>query len=342
MPKPNLTHLMRLTDDTGLLQHACYSVPRRSEGYASDDNARALVLVARLYADAPDKPLADLASRYLSFLEHAQDERGHFNNFMSYDRRWIDVEASMDCQGRCVWALAEVSRSPLPECLRETAWRMLWKSVEMPGLAACPRGTALYLMALEQAVAVDRHRRLLELARKAADRLIYWFEATADDSWQWFEDIVAYDAGRLPHGLLAAAATLDDPKALAVGRQALDFLARHTVRDGVLVPVGNNGWFRRGGAKADFDQQPIEVAATVEAALAAWRATGETAYADLARTANRWFLGDNCVGLPLADAARGSCCDGLQPRGVNRNEGAESTLSYLMAKQAMEKSGLSP
>jgi hypothetical protein len=341
MSSISLTHLRRFTDDAGLLQHAMFAVPRRSQGYSADDNARALILVAREAADADDvAPLADLATVYLSFLEHAQDVHGYFKNFLDYDRRWSDTHAGADCQGRCVWALAEAASSSLPSYLRETAWKLFTQSVGRPELVSHPRTTAYYLLGLERAWAVEQRPRFRELARPAADRLVSGFRAARDDSWAWFDETITYGAGRVPHGLLAAAALLDDDGIARTALRSLDFLIEQTTRDGLFVPVGNRGWYPRGGPRAEFDQQPIEAMCMVEAALAARGATRENRYAEAARRAWRWFLGDNCRGLAVGDLQRGSCYDGLEADGLNQNQGAESTLALLISQQAMDKEGL--
>lgn len=337
-----LTHLRRLSDDTGLLQHACYAVPRRHEGYSADDNARALILMAREAADAPDDPhLVDLASVYLTYLEHAQDARGVFRNFMTYDRRWAALPSSADCQGRCLWALAEASASSLPESLRETAWQMLLAGIEHPGLTSYPRTTAFYLLALEQAATVADDGHFNALAGVAADRLLEWFRLSGKGPWQWFEDVITYAAGRLPHGLLAATTILGRDDLRAAGLATLEFLIGETIVDDLFVPVGNRGWYPRGATKAAFDQQPIEAMAMVEVLLAALRATGESRYAHLAQVSGRWFTGNNIGSRPLADPERGSCYDGLAPEDVNCNQGAESTLAWLITQQALDSAGLS-
>jgi hypothetical protein len=337
-----LTHLRRLTDDTGLIQHACYAVPRRDEGYSADDNARALILMAREAADAPgDERLVDLATVYLAYLEHAQDPQGAFRNFMTYDRRWAALPSSADCQGRCLWALAEAAASSLPECLRETAWQMLLTGVERPELTSHARTAAFYLLALEQAATVADDGRFNALAGAAADQLLDWFRMSSEGSWQWFEDTITYAAGRVPQAMLAAATMLNRDDLRDAALVALEFLIGETIGDDLFVPVGNQGWYPRGATKAEFDQQPIEAMAMVEVLLAAQRATGEPRYAHLAQVSGRWFTGSNVGHRPLADPERGSCYDGLEAEDVNRNQGAESTLAWLITQQALDTAGLS-
>jgi len=340
MPPICLTHLMRLTDDTGLLQHAYYGMPRRSEGYSADDNARGLMLMARRFTAAPEDRLVDLATIYVSFLSDAQDARGHFRNFMNYDRRWSDTPSSEDCQGRCLWALAEVMASRLPENLRTPAGELLTRGLGQFEVIYAPRATAFFLLAVGALPDADRQEAAERLARAAAERLFAMFNAVANSDWVWFEHYMTYANARLPHAMFATARLFGRPDYLDAGRRALDFLIRETIRDSRLHPVGNRGWYPRGGAMAEFDQQPIEAMAMVEAALAAHRATGDRRYADAAALAGRWFTGGNCLGVDVADTKRGSCHDGLGPDGVNRNQGAESTLAFLISHQALEDSGL--
>lgn len=331
-----LRHLRRMTDDTGLIQHAYYGVPRRDEGYSADDNARALILVARLFdADRPDDHLIELAATYLAFLQHAQGDGGLFWNFMHYNRTWLDVPAGEDCQARCLWATAEVRASALPDDLRLAAWDLFRHAVENVHLVHHPRAQALTLLALHTAARVDEpgthQRAAADLTQNLLDRLLEF----SDGDWTWFDDRVVYDNARLPHGLLAAGELLERDDLVRAGLRALEFLTRATMRDGMFHPVGNRGWYPRGGRPAEFDQQPIEAQAMAEAALDAWRLSGKPRWRDVALAAGRWFLGANALGEPLADPATGSCRDGLMPEGVNGNCGAESTLAWLATAHAL-------
>ncbi|NIA21777.1 MAG: glycosyltransferase [Anaerolineaceae bacterium] len=343
MPFCSLKHLIRLTDETGLIQHAYYGIPRRRDGYSADDNARALILVAREFAGRPTDQLLDLATRYLAFLQHGLTDQGIFRNIMNYDRRWADLPAGDDCQGRCLWALGEMLNSPLPRPLHMAAEEMLQRAMAAYRLSTWPRTLAFYLLAFEQLARLDDNggRRWRNLAARAAERLAESLETHSDDGWTWFEDTMTYANARLPHALLAAGRTLDNADYLKAAERALEFLIRETVRDGMLVPVGTRGWYPRGGPKAEFDQQPIEAMAMVEAALAFLEVTGRRQYAEIARTCGRWFLGDNVARVALADPERGSCHDGLHADRVNENEGAESTLAFLISQQALAKHDLS-
>lgn len=342
LPPLSLTHLRRLTDDTGLLQHARFSVPRRSEGYTSDDNARALMLTAWLSppGGTAAAEVVDLATTYLSYCEHAQTRHGWFRNFMDFDRRWAARPVSEDCQGRCLWAMAEVVASGLPEGLRRLAAELLDRGMVSAESARSQRPVAYHLLAGLRALATDPSPERRSVVETLAERLSGLFHSYADDAWPWFEHGLYYANARMPQAMFAAAEALGRADLLQVATRSMAFLARETIRDGVFEPVGSSGWYPRGQTRAGFDQQPIEAMAMVDAAIAAHRATGEPHYARLAGVAARWFTGANVHGLSLVDVARGSCRDGLNAEGLNLNEGAESTLAWLLARQAMARAGL--
>jgi hypothetical protein len=331
----NLAHLLALTDDTGLLQHAHYAVPDRDHGYAIDDNARLLLLASRALARDPDPDerakLETLQTTALSFVQHAYDpKRRRFRAFMSFDRRWLD-EYTDDADGRTLWALAECAAlardsiaAPAAEITRDAARAV-------PALGS-PRAWAYTLLGLDawlralgdsEAVVVETHAAL-------AKRLLAHFNASAEPEWRWPEAVLTYANARLPQALVVAGASLDDDAMRTCGLEVLDWLIGVQTVSGVFSPVGNRGWFPRGGSMARFDQQPIEACATAEACADALRLTGDERWHEAALLAVRWFEGGNVAGQPVYDPATGGCHDGIVSEGLNRNMGAESTLSWLM------------
>jgi len=334
LPEVDFSHLRRLTDETGLLQHARGTVPNREHGYCTDDNARALI-VATLATREPARAagLDDLAVRYLSFLQHAFNrKRRVFRNLMSYDRRWSEPAGSTDSNGRAVWALGVAAAKYPDERLRRMATDLLLES--LPALEAATDLRAIAFAALGLAAARTRGMggSVDELLERLCDRLLAAFaEGAGDDSWPWPEEVLTYANARLPHALIEAGARAGREGGAAQGLRALEWLVEVQTEDGCFSPVGNRGWYRRGGKRARFDQQPIEADAMVAACAAALRATGEAIWGDRAALALRWFLGRNVVGEPLYDAATGGCRDGLGAGGSNENQGAESTLSWLSA-----------
>ena len=337
-PRPGikLTHLRAMTDDVGLVQHAVYSTPRRQEGYATDDNARALVVAVRRHRQSPSPFAQQLAQVYLAFLSHGMEARDRFPTFMGYDRRWIDTPLSDDTHGRCLWAVAEAASSNLPDPMRRLSGELFERGICAFEEIDAPRGQALTIIAIDAMAHVDRRRDYLDKAALMADRLVAQCEAVRDDHWVWFEDEMTYSNARLPHALLCAYRLFGHERTLRTAEDTLRFLDRMTTRDGLFVPIGTEGWADRHGTRALYDQQPVEAGTMVEAATLAHTLTGHDDYRRMARRAFDWFTGRNTLGKPLADFADGSCCDGLHTDRVNMNRGGESTVSLLLAAQCMD------
>lgn len=335
LPPLRLDHLERMTDDVGLLQHAVFTVPNRHEGYTTDDNARALA-AAVLMEHLGDAAAAGarLAPRYLAFLWHAFDHAtGRFRNVLGYDRRWRDEVGSEDAHARALWALGLALGRSTDAGLRGAAGRLFEQA--LPAAAACtsPRAWALIALAgCEYLRAFGGDCLARHLVEQMTDRLLESYRAHRTEQWCWFEDVVAYANGLLPHALLAAGAALGRPEATAAGLETLEWLYRlQQAPDGHFVPVGSQGFYRRGGERARFDQQPLEAQTMIGAALAAYRATGDRRWWRRAERIFGWFLGFNDLGLALYDPSTGGCRDGLHPDRVNQNQGAESTLAFVLA-----------
>lgn len=320
-----------MTDSTGLIQHAIYDVPRRESGYTTDDNARALRLCARLWSEHPEEQMLNRVTTYLSFLEYARGIGRGFHNFLSYERRWLDVEGCGDCQGQAVRSLAEVIGSGLPGGYRSLA-RELIDGV-LPTLADLRslRAQANIILAWGHlwSAGVEDIEPLESVAWSAAGRLAECYSRAQRPGWQWLESRMTYANAVLPHALFIAAERWPKEDFLDVAEASFAFLDRETTMDGVFWPVGNDGWYRHGEEKALYDQQPVEAVAMAEASLAACRVLRDKSHLAVFRRCHAWFHGQNALGMPLVDLQRGSCCDGLQALGANRNQGAESTLAYL-------------
>jgi hypothetical protein len=326
-----LDHLDRLTDSTGLIQHAIYSIPRRESGYTTDDNARALRLCARLWGDQPDDRMLARVACYLSFLEHARCPVRGFHNFLSYQRDWLDAAGTGDCQGQAVLALSEVLGSRLPEGFCALARELL--EAVLPALAELRslRAQAYVIQAwahLWRAGVADIGP-LESVARLAADRLVECFHRSQRPAWPWFESRMTYANAVLPHALFDAAERWPDEEYLAVARSSFGFLDLVTTADNVFWPIGNRDWYSHGEEKSPYDQQPVEAATMAAAALAGLQLEGDDKYRIIFRRAHNWFLGKNSLEQPMVNVAQGACFDGLQACGINKNQGAESTLAYL-------------
>ncbi len=327
----SLAHLDRMTDSTGLIQHAIYSIPRRESGYTTDDNARALRLCARLWGEQPNEALLTRVGCYLGFLEHARCPVRGFHNFMSYQRDWLDAAGTGDCQGQAVLALAEVLGSRLPVGFRELAGELL--DAVLPALAELRslRAQAYIIQAYVQLwrAGVEEIGPLENVARLAANRLVECYDRSQRPDWPWFESRMTYANAVLPHALFDAAERWPHEGFLAVAKSSFAFLDLVTTADGVFWPIGNRDWYPHGEEKSLYDQQPVEASTMATAALAGLKLIGDDNYLAVFRRAHDWFHGKNSLNQPLADVSCGGCFDGLQQEGVNKNQGAESTLAYL-------------
>ena len=327
-----LNHLDRMTDSTGLIQHAIYGVPRRESGYTTDDNARALRLCVRLWSRHPDERMFKRVTTYLSFLEFARGVGRGFHNFLSYDRRWLDAEGCGDCQGQAVRALAEVLGSDLPGGHLALARELI--DAVLPTLADLRslRAQAYVILAYGHLwnAGTEAIEPLESVAWSAARRLVECYTRAVRPDWQWFESRMTYANAVLPHALFIAAKRWpQEEDFLDIAQASFTFLDCQTTADGVFWPVGNEGWYPRGEEKASYDQQPVEAATMAEAALAAFDLLGGEKHLATFRRAHAWFHGRNSLHRPLIDVPSGACCDGLEASGVNHNQGAESTLAYL-------------
>lgn len=325
----SLEHLRQLTDDRGIIQHALFSIPNRKSGYTTDDNSRALIVVTRLYDHTGDRSLLRYVSTYLSFLLYVQRVDGRFRNFVGYNLGYLDTEGSDDCQGRACWASAVAAASTLPESMRHSARHMFDRLAGNFPHSGSPRyraGVVRGLHILGNSHPSEEHRALL---RSHADALQAAYRDVTAPGWRWFEESLTYGNAALPEALFRAYLVTGQAGYLQTARDSFDWLLEVLLSDGLLHPVGSDGWYPRGGARAAFDQQPEEAEAVVRCAEVAWEATGEQRYREAAEQAVHWFLGRNAHGLPVYDLSTGACCDGLTSEGVNRNQGAESTLAYL-------------
>ena len=342
LPELNVTHLLSMTDDTGMLQHAIFSVPNTREGYTTDDNARALILSnvlneATLYDSSVD--YAKLSHRYLAFLWLAfHSDTGRFRNFLGYDRKWLEDVGSEDSHGRALWALGTVLGHSRDAGLRGAAGRLFEAAMPASLTFTSPRAWAFSILGMQAYLDWFPGDRTVQGARNLlANRLLDIYERSCSGTWQWFEKSLSYSNARLSQALILAGSRSGNRKMIATGIESLEWLvaAQHRGDEEIFVPIGSNGFFTEGKEKARFDQQPVEACATMCACIETYRLTHETRWIEEAQRIFRWFLGKNDLQVPLYDAATGGCRDGLHPDRVNENQGAESTLSFLMALLAL-------
>jgi hypothetical protein len=336
----SLTHLDRMSDSTGMIQHGIYGLPRRESGYTTDDNARALRLCVRIWQTNPDATLLSRIGCYLGFLEHARSPIRGFHNFMGYQRDWLDSGGTEDCQGQAILALAEVLASRLPDGFHELALELLEDALPAAKELRSLRAQA-YLVQAWYILAdgnMDRLDDLEDIARTAAERLVECYRRSRRDNWFWFESRLTYANAVLPHALFDAAELWTDTRYAEIAVSTIGFLDLSTTSNNIFWPIGNHDWFSHGEEKSLYDQQPVEASTMAAAALAARRVTGDEKYLKTFERCYAWFMGENSLNLQLADPQDGSCCDGLMASGLNQNRGAESTLAYLWTAVLRESS----
>ena len=341
LPEIKLEYLRRMTDGTGMLQHAKYTVPDRTHGYCVDDNARALIVAVTLQDLQPlDSALSDLAAIYLSFLGHAFNaQTGRFRNFMSYDRHWLEETGSEDSHGRAIWGLGVAVSLGRDKGQVGFAVDLFHRALDATeqfthhprAIAFAIIGIHAYLCRFSGDSRAKRMRKIL------SQRLMKQFRGFASKDWPWCADSLSYDNARLPQALLLSGQWLPDREMLETGLRALDWLKQvQTDETGRhFAAIGNNGWLTRDGGKARFDQQPIEAAAMVDACIEAFNCTRDEEWIAYAYRCLNWYQGENDLGVTLCDYATGGCRDGLEAQGANENQGAESTLCWLMALLAV-------
>jgi hypothetical protein len=334
---PSLDHLASLTDDTGLIQHASGDIPNRSTGYCTDDVGRALIVAV----DAAGRPATAVVGKrlitiYLAYLHDAQTADGWFHNFLGYDRTWQDRAGSPDAFGRALWGLGICARFAPRVSSRKVASRLIAAALPHVEQLGYKRSWAYAALGLVHALAAAPagEREPLRTALEAAVLgLADDFACNARRDWRWCEETMTYDNARLCEALMRGGDILGMPHLVHIGVEMLDFLAAATIEDGVFVPVGNDGWYPRGGVKARYGQQPLEASGMVEAAMVAYDLAGDDRFRAYAESALAWYAGGNLAHACMVEG--GGCRDGIDAHGASHNMGAESTVSYLQAAIAV-------
>lgn len=334
LPAIELKHLFLLTDDTGIVQHASFSVPNYQHGYCVDDNARALLaglIYGRLSGEkTPHIPV----ERYLAFVHYAfNPDTQRFRNFMSHDRRWLEDTGSEDSQGRAVWALGFCYRFAPNDSIKGLAQQLLERSLPAISQLVYVRPRAFALLGLDHyRQAGGTSSEIDSLQRRLTEFLYDSWRANFSSDWPWWETQLTWGNAKLPHALLMSGQGLGRDDMVQAALEVLTWLLKIQTSDGpCLSPVGNDGWFVRHGVRSRFDQQPIEAQGLVQACLAAAEVTGKQCWLENAMFCFEWFLGRNDLGLPLYNQETGGCHDGLNYDGLNPNQGTESTLAYLIS-----------
>jgi hypothetical protein len=332
-----------MTDKTGILQHAIFNVPNFGEGYCTDDNARAFILcqlLDELGGNPPAEDLDKLATTYLAFLWDAFDPQlGRFRNFMSYRRDWLEQMGSDDSHARALWAAGTGVARSRNEGHGRLSGLLFLQALPVVESFASPRAWAFTLLGIHEYQSSFAKDAAVNSARKVlTEKLVKLWKSCASEDWPWFEPIASYDNARLCHALILSGRSIPDPEAMEIGLKSLRWLVSlQQTPAGHFRPIGSKGFYERGGARADFDQQPIEANAMVSACLEAFHVTQDATWSREAKRAFEWFLGRNDLGLALYDSSTGGCRDGLHPDRVNDNQGAESSLAFHLSLAEMNR-----
>ncbi|CAG5068558.1 hypothetical protein DYBT9623_01289 [Dyadobacter sp. CECT 9623] len=332
LPPFLLDHVQRLTDDTGIIQHAKYGIPNLKEGYCLDDNARALLMVLMTYKRNKHPLALKLSPTYLSYINYMQNPDGAFRNFLSFNRNFLDEVGSEDSFGRAIWSLGYLLGNAPNDAYYQTGREIFFdaapnfvKLQSIRSIANTIVGICHYMKSNPS------DEGMKEILRQLANRLVADYEINSTADWHWFESLLAYDNAFLPLALLHAAEFLNDEKVEKIAFESMDFLSGITLRNGYLSVVGNEKWYNKDGENSMFAQQPLDALAMVLMFHQAFQLTKDQAYIRQLYTCFMWFLGENDLRISLYDFETKGCCDGLESYGVNRNQGAESTLAYLIS-----------
>jgi glycosyltransferase involved in cell wall biosynthesis len=337
-PGFDLSHIVKLTDDTGLLQHANACVPCYKTGYCLDDNSRGLIVCLRAWKNDPSTRYESLIIKYLSYIGFMSRKDGSFNNFLTYDRSAFEDDISDDAFGRTIWALGYLVRHAPNDSLFQAGIQLFNHSIHylhhlryLRGYANCIFGLYHYLKRFP-----DQDQYLVMMV-KLADQLCASYHAYHSSSWNWFEETVTYDNGLLPAALFKAYKLTHNPDYLFVAGETSMFLESKCLNNNWLSLIGNHKWLRLDGEYDSFAQQPIDALAMMIMYESAWSATNNPSAIQKLLRSYDWFFGRNDLNLPVYDAETKGCNDGIEEFNINRNQGAESTIAYLWSNQIAQR-----
>ena len=332
LPPFSLAHIKRLTDDTGIIQHAKFGIPNLKEGYCLDDNARALLMVLMAYRQKKNTLALELSPIYISYIHYMQNKDGTFRNFLSFSRNFLDEVGSEDSFGRTIWALGYLLANAPNDAYYRTGKLIFFdaspnfeKLKSIRGIANSMVGISYYLRSK------PNDDSMIERLRNLANNLVRHYEENSTPDWKWFEPLLAYDNGILPLALLHAAELLKDERITKTALETMDFLTEITLKDGYLSIIGNEKWYKKDGERSMFAQQPVDALAMVLMYHQAFHLIKDKEYLNRLFACFMWFLGENDLRMSLFDFETKGCCDGFENYGVNRNQGAESSLAYLIS-----------
>jgi len=326
-----------ITDETGIFQHAKFATPNRKEGYTTDDNARALIVCTKHNKLNKDPEITKLADLYLSFLYHMQMKDGRLHNFMGYDRQFLDAVGSDDSLGRALWATGNVINSNFNEEKKLLAKEIFDKALPNTFDSTSPRTKAFTVLGLSQyQIAYPKDHNLYLSMKELTNQLLKMYIKKSSTRWRWFETSLTYCNPILPQAMFLSYVHIRDEIYLQVAKESFNFLLKVQMSNDLFEPIGNNGWYKKNGLKAIYDQQSVEASCMVNTALTAFQITQNTQYKTASQTIFEWYFGKNTQALKIYDPKTGACYDGITPKGLNLNQGAESTVTYLLARLNLE------
>ncbi|MDM8161068.1 glycosyltransferase family 4 protein [Labilibaculum sp. K2S] len=332
MPPLSLRHIHRLTDDTGIIQHAKFNIPNLKDGYCLDDNARALLMALLAYKGKNNYKALELCPIYLSYIHYMQNEDGTFRNFLGFDRSFLDEVGSEDSFGRTIWALGYLLSNPPNYSYYQSGESIFKKAVPVFDKLKSIRSIANTIIGISYYLKRNpADDSMTELLSRLSKKLVESYETNSSDSWRWFEPFLTYDNAMLPLALLHAAEIHNDDKIRKTAFSSMEFLISKTFANGYLSIIGNDSWYEKDGKRAVFAQQPLDAMAMILLFKQAFKLTKNIEYLEKLFTSYMWFHGENDLRIGLYDSETNGCCDGLESYGVNRNQGAESTLAYLIS-----------
>lgn len=338
LPPFSLTHVKRLTDNTGIFQHARFGIPNFKDGYCIDDNARALLLSCMVYKQKELPESLELMTTYLSFIHYMQNEDGSFRNFLSFNRNYMDEVGSDDSFGRTIWALGYLIANSTKDSYYQTGKLIFFKAIPYFKKIKSIRGVALTIIGLCYYLKSHPTDNLIKQnLLDFTDIVVSYYEQNHSENWKWFEALLTYDNAILPLSLLHATQILKDKKVKEIAFTTMNFLTQLTLKDGYLSIIGNENWYRKDEERSVFAQQPLDAQAMVLMFQQAYKITKDREYLKKLFTSFMWFLGENDMRMSLYDYETEGCCDGFEKDGVNRNQGAESTLAYLVAHLTVQQ-----
>ena len=332
LPEFSMKQIQRLTHDAGIIQHATFGIPNLKEGYCLCDNSRALLLALMAYRVKKDKPSLKLIPTYLSFILYMQNEDGNFRNFLSFSREYLDDVGSEDSFGRTIWAVGYLLNYPPNNSYRQIGHLIFDRAKphfdnlqSIRSIANTIIGITYYLRSNMSDDA------MIEKLRELTYKLIDHYNINNRDGWHWYEALLAYDNAILPLAMLHATSILNEEKIKKVAFDSMDFLVKHTMNNDYLSIIGNEEWFMKDGERSVFAQQPVDAMGMVLMFRKAYNITGDKTYLTKLFKSFKWFLGENDLRMSLYNHDTQGCCDGIESYGINQNQGAESTIAYLVS-----------